>query len=554
MHRAALFFVSVLSLLYVQVSPAQTYTIQQLATNNTSACSSSSYAPLGVTYCADGFPGNYYVNEDSSYFSQGWVDDQWNESNNTIAPVLTAVHNPSPAPPASGAWNLSLWNISQGRSGSSFNPTQATAPTDMHALTLRSGQSTASTKVVAELQGWFCDGEHWDSGLDCLSGGTLIPVNQDQAYDDGNMYINLYEGHAYVSYTTWYQPTTDVRAVNMWDRGVDIGAFDWYGGPNDCPPQNATSYALSQYTNACGTKFGYADAGYRDMVNSIRYTLPAQRAGANMTFFLIMDQGAWDAGACNTAGQNEPWCATNKIISDLLYAETNYVDSPSYNSVGGLPVIGFFQDESDYLAQCTSVNNCRYDDQGHTCTSQSSCFKGIYDTVTTWLNNQGSPFGNNHYYRIFAEDAGCPKAVAGHPDSDGCYMWVKPYKFGNSSNVTTTNQLWSANAQTALDTFYNDTKNGLTGANHQPALIMGSAFKGFDDYETGVGWFQDRIITQGCGTTWLNTFNEPKKYFTTTPIPYMMVATWDDYEEGTEIETGISNCLEDSSFVLQPVT
>ena len=32
----------------------------------------------------------------------------------------------------------------------------------------------------------------------------------------------------------------------------------------------------------------------------------------------------------------------------------------------------------------------------------------------------------------------------------------------------------------------------------------------------------------------------------------MMVATWDDYEEGTEIETGISNCLSDSSFHVSP--
>src|SRR5581483_841311 len=33
------------------------------------------------------------------------------------------------------------------------------------------------------------------------------------------------------------------------------------------------------------------------------------------------------------------------------------------------------------------------------------------------------------------------------------------------------------------------------------------------------------------------------------PLPWMMVATWDDYEEGTEIETGIDNCIESSSFV-----
>jgi hypothetical protein len=30
----------------------------------------------------------------------------------------------------------------------------------------------------------------------------------------------------------------------------------------------------------------------------------------------------------------------------------------------------------------------------------------------------------------------------------------------------------------------------------------------------------------------------------------MMVETWDDYEEGAEIETEVSNCLDDSTFLL----
>ena len=36
---------------------------------------------------------------------------------------------------------------------------------------------------------------------------------------------------------------------------------------------------------------------------------------------------------------------------------------------------------------------------------------------------------------------------------------------------------------------------------------------------------------------------------TSNPLNYMMVETWDDYEEGTEIETGIDNCLQASTLV-----
>ena len=78
--------------------------------------------------------------------------------------------------------------------------------------------------------------------------------------------------------------------------------------------------------------------------------------------------------------------------------------------------------------------------------------------------------------------------------------------------------------------------------------MMGAAFKGFDDYEAG--WATDRVLTQGFGTTWLNSIAEPKT-ITGANLSYMMIETWDDYEEGTETETGISNCLGDSSFTLE---
>lgn len=61
----------------------------------------------------------------------------------------------------------------------------------------------------------------------------------------------------------------------------------------------------------------------------------------------------------------------------------------------------------------------------------------------------------------------------------------------------------------------------------------------------------DKLITQGCGTTWYDTWSEMNANFnpTSNPLNYMMVETWDGYEEGTEIETGIDNCLQASSLV-----
>jgi hypothetical protein len=58
-------------------------------------------------------------------------------------------------------------------------------------------------------------------------------------------------------------------------------------------------------------------------------------------------------------------------------------------------------------------------------------------------------------------------------------------------------------------------------------------------------WSQQRFVDQRCGQTWLDSFAEQNKFYSTTkPLGFVQVATWNDYEEGTTIESGIDNCLD----------
>lgn len=50
-------------------------------------------------------------------------------------------------------------------------------------------------------------------------------------------------------------------------------------------------------------------------------------------------------------------------------------------------------------------------------------------------------------------------------------------------------------------------------------------------------------MVQECGQTWMASLAESNLYYLTAPLPYMQIATWNDYNEGTEIETGIDNCF-----------
>lgn len=76
----------------------------------------------------------------------------------------------------------------------------------------------------------------------------------------------------------------------------------------------------------------------------------------------------------------------------------------------------------------------------------------------------------------------------------------------------------------------------------------GFVSKGFND--SLAAWGQNRFLDQQCGQEWLNTFAMANKYYSSSqPLPYMQVVTWNDYEEGTAIETGIDNCLSVSAQV-----
>lgn len=71
---------------------------------------------------------------------------------------------------------------------------------------------------------------------------------------------------------------------------------------------------------------------------------------------------------------------------------------------------------------------------------------------------------------------------------------------------------------------------------------VGTAYKGFND--SLAAWTQHRYMSQQCGAAYLNTFQQVNTTFSTiTQLGAIEIDTWNDYEEGTEIETGIDNCL-----------
>src|SRR5262249_7724659 len=104
-----------------------------------------------------------------------------------------------------------------------------------------------------------------------------------------------------------------------------------------------------------------------------------------------------------------------------------------------------------------------------------------------------------------------------HTLSGGSYSWVMPTTLDYGMSY--------------LSSFYN------TGKAHTAEETVGTSYKGFND--TLSGWGSGRIMSQLCGQTWLKTFSRVNSLYNSgKQLSTLQLVTWNDYEEGTEIESG----------------
>lgn len=112
---------------------------------------------------------------------------------------------------------------------------------------------------------------------------------------------------------------------------------------------------------------------------------------------------------------------------------------------------------------------------------------------------------------------------------DGFYAWINPGGEGWQADGSN----WG---KSYLSDFY-----GTMRDKYADKLIIGGAWAQFDDRKAS--WGLNRHISARCGQTFADTFNFWRHEFPSNePIPFMMIETWNDYEEGTAIERGVQSC------------
>jgi hypothetical protein len=177
------------------------------------------------------------------------------------------------------------------------------------------------------------------------------------------------------------------------------------------------------------------------------------------------------------------------LIKHLQYLEQTYFPSPAYMRQQGRPVVTNFNIDLSYGVDWLTVN-------------------AALSAQPLFL------FQNNGGFS--------------HVLSAGSFSWVMP----------TTNDY----GMSYLNSFYN---TGMPFKNEQ---TLGATYKGFND--SLAAWGSGRIMGQRCGQTWLQTFSEINSLYNPgKQLSALQLVTWNDYEEGTEIESGINNCLSLSARV-----
>jgi len=112
---------------------------------------------------------------------------------------------------------------------------------------------------------------------------------------------------------------------------------------------------------------------------------------------------------------------------------------------------------------------------------------------------------------------------------DGFFAWVHPGRQGWSSDGSNWGRQY-------LDNFYSK-----MSSQYPDKLAVGAAWPGFNDRHAS--WSRNRYMNPRCGRTFEDSLRLFRRYYNDEhPLPFLLIVTWNDYEEGTAIERGMLGC------------
>ncbi len=112
---------------------------------------------------------------------------------------------------------------------------------------------------------------------------------------------------------------------------------------------------------------------------------------------------------------------------------------------------------------------------------------------------------------------------------DGFYAWINPGPKGWAADGSAWGQDYLRDFYKTMQTKYPD------------KIAVGAVWPGFDDRKAS--WTLNRYMSRRCGETLADTMSVYRETVQAgDPVPFLLVATWNDYEEGSAIERESEKC------------
>ncbi len=346
----------------------------------------------------------------------------------------------------------------------------------------------AAQAVYVATQTWFCH-------LASNEAGTRLAPNARCG------------SHIDIGYNADDPAHVSAAIDDMRSRGLTGALMDWSGkdsshdgNPAFYPDGSSADTTKARGSTEVGTNAIFA---YRAAAE--------QLAPGAFTFAVVEDEGitncrnGWAGGCACWPAYGATCNETSQVISDLNFISTQWATSPAYLKLGGKPAVLFFA--PDYNA-CPNA-------------ADADCQHINWDAVHQFAPDQAWIIEGTGGY--------------GHAYSAGGFDWVSTTAYPGSDSS------YGVNAVASYDAFVGSTSH-VAAVQH----VVTAAFKGFDDAVTD-GWnygdgSHTRYIEQRCGQTWLATLAQVAHDFP-AGAELLQIPTWDDYEEATEVETGIDTCV-----------
>jgi len=296
--------------------------------------------------------------------------------------------------------------------------------------------------------------------------------------------------HPCTGYSENDPSTVAEQHTTMIARGFTDVSPDWYGNLNGSGFLNQTVlYEAADLASRCSGS-----------------TCP-------LHLMIMIDQGTITSGMQGVTGCSTPVTTTCAI--GVLEAAYDYIDANwgrqvyySTDASSGWPITLIFITESNF----PNVN-------------WSSGSTSVWGTLKSYMSKYKTPYKVVREFGTFTESY-----------LDGAYAWPQSTTFSDSS--PSTQYCWQGWTGSACDNYMNRFYSQSKGTGK---IVMGGLYIGFDGSNNN---YNHDVMARQCGQVlgFLANAITSGGYGTSLQLPWLLAATWNDYGEATNIESGVDNC------------